>query len=369
MTTKQMLSLTLLLALGILSACAPTEPQVAQLSTTAISSIDKPVNPFFTGLSQAELNSMKEEAWRIYGTHWKGVSIRSRYVRQPLLETLNKYGFPRDLQMVPVVESSYDPYAQSSVGATGLWQLMPGTAKDLGIKNSKEFDGRRDIRASTKAAAKFLTTQYQHFGNWPMALAAYHLGPNAVEKRLKRRPWNPEMGLKKAMLPPITKTYIRHIIGLIALQEEGRISFPAPYPTSTIKLATPIDLATLHRKSGLPTNQIFKFNPQLALGQYYDQKQRLLYLRIPNSRVRTVKAHSPKRHHTYIEVTVRAGETLLDIQKHYKISRYHLRKINPHLINRVTAGQTLRIPLQAMNRVQPEKNPLVKPAMRLLASN
>lgn len=315
-------------------------------------------NQFLTGLSDREIESVKKEAWREYGRFWRGVATRSRYVRQPLIETLDQLGAPRELQMVPVVESSYNPYVESSVGATGLWQLMPETAADMRVKSDRYFDGRRDIRRSTRGAAKYLTKQYRRFGNWQMALAAYHLGPSAVQRRLNRRPWQPEDGLRKMPLPPITKTYIRHIIGLIALHEEETIRFPHPFPTKTIKLQTPVDLAHLHELAELPKDQIFRFNPQLKFGQYYDGKPQTIHLRIAKVRLKSLQPHiaEPREHLT---IKVAKGESLESISLRFRTSTYALLKNNPKASMFPKAGTRLRIPVKLMKRIDAKGNPLV----------
>ncbi|ATX82209.1 membrane-bound lytic murein transglycosylase D [Mariprofundus ferrinatatus] len=316
-------------------------------------------NPFLKGLSEKEIGSIKHEAWREYGRFWRGVANRSRYVRQPLLETLDQAGAPRELQMVPVVESSYNPYVISSVGATGLWQLMPETAGDLKVSSDSNFDGRRDIRASTRAAARYLTQQHRRFGNWPMALAAYHLGPSAVQQRLNRRPWKPGDGLHRMPLPPITKTYIRHIIGLIALHEQGTIHFPAPYPTRTVKLQTPVDLDHLQDLAGLPENQIFHFNPKLKLKQYYDGKPQTLSLRISKTRVARVKQHIPSKPSGHMMIET-GGESLTAISKRLKVSIQSLRSDNPGVAMQPAAGTRLRIPVKVLKRIRAERNPLAR---------
>lgn len=331
----------------------------------------KPTNQFLVGLTDREIKSLKNEAWNVYGKHWKPVARRSQYVRQPLLETLDRYGYPRELQMVPVVESSYDPYAHSTVGAAGLWQLMPETAKDLNIKQSKYFDGRREIRTSTRAAAKYLTRQYRRFGNWEMALAAYHLGPTAVQRRLNRRPWKPADGLRRMPLPPITKTYIRHIIGLIALHEANLIRFPKPFRTETIKVQTPIDVDALQAKAELPENQIFRFNPKLRLNQYVDSKPKTLNLRISKSRVKKVKQSMASTTRSHMTVTVARGEDLNELSKRFNTSVQLVKANNPGIQTPLVSGQKLRLPVKLIKRVEAEENPMIKPVSRqkMMADN
>lgn len=318
------------------------------------------VNPFLVGLTEHEIENIRDEAWRHYGHNWLSIAKRSRYVRQPLLETLDKHGYARELQMVPVVESSYDPYAVSSVGATGLWQLMPETAADLRIKSNRYFDGRRDIRSSTRGAAKYLTKQYRRFGNWPMALAAYHLGPNAVQRRLNRHPWSPAQGLRALPLPPITKTYIRHTLGLIILHQEAVIAFPDPYKTTTITINTPLNLEELHRKAELPINQIFRFNPELTLEQYFDGRPKKLSLRISQVRLTKVKQALANSAVDHLPIYITKDETVEALSSRYRTSNYTLLKYNPGLPATLKAGSEVRIPVSVVKRLAASKNPMLK---------
>ncbi|PJA31910.1 MAG: lytic murein transglycosylase [Zetaproteobacteria bacterium CG_4_9_14_3_um_filter_53_7] len=366
-----------ILIIGSLSliSCAQTiQPELSSEKTEqpeAVATPEQPTNPFLAGLSHKEITNIKNEAWQVYGRHWKPVATRSQYVRQPLIETLDHFGYPRELQMVPVVESSYDPYVVSSVGATGLWQLMPETASDLDVNQNKYFDGRRDIRASTLAAAKYLTRQYRRFGNWEMALAAYHLGPTAVQRRLDCHPWKPADGLRAMPLPPITKTYIRQIIGLIALHQDGLIRFPKPFATETIKVQTPVDINALQAKAELPENQIFRMNPKLKLNQYVDGKPETLSLRISKSRLKKVKQSLASTSSKHMLITVARGENLGDISKRYNTSIELVRSNNPNIEVPLKAGQKLRLPVKLIKRFDAEENPMLKAVsgQRIVADN
>lgn len=94
-----------------------------------------------------------------------------------ILEAARKYGVPSSLiKAIIKAESDFDPHAVSESGACGLMQIMPETARALGV--ARPFDPRENIFAGVRYLKKLLT-QYQ--GRLPLALAAYNAGPNRVD--------------------------------------------------------------------------------------------------------------------------------------------------------------------------------------------
>ena len=69
-----------------------------------------------------------------------------------IVQEIESRGMPLELALLPVIESAFEPYAQSWVRANGLWQFMPGTGERFGLKQDWWYDGRRDVIASTRAA-------------------------------------------------------------------------------------------------------------------------------------------------------------------------------------------------------------------------
>ena len=87
-----------------------------------------------------------------------------------------KHGVPEDLFLRLVQqESGWNPRAKSHKGAYGLAQLMPATARSLGVD-------REDPAENLEGGARYLKEQYRTFGSWRLALAAYNAGPGAVKK-------------------------------------------------------------------------------------------------------------------------------------------------------------------------------------------
>lgn len=106
-----------------------------------------------------------------------------------------KHGIPVDLfKRLIQQESNWNPRARSNKGAIGLAQLMPLTAKQLGVN---PYDPKENL----EGGARYLSQQYRKFGTWRLALAAYNAGPGAVQKY--------------AGIPPYreTRNYVRKIMG------------------------------------------------------------------------------------------------------------------------------------------------------------
>lgn len=106
-----------------------------------------------------------------------------------------QHGVPQDLFLRLVQqESGWKPHAVSHAGAIGLAQLMPGTARKLGVDP-------RDPKANLEGGARYLMQMYRKFGTWRLALAAYNAGPAAVEKHNGIPPYRE------------TRNYVRAILG------------------------------------------------------------------------------------------------------------------------------------------------------------
>ena len=96
--------------------------------------------------------------------------------REYAIQQAQRYGIPTDIFLRMIgAESSWNQGAMSPKGATGLGQLMPGTAAELGVDPTDPYQ-------NIEGSARYLAQQYGTFGTWPLALAAYNAGPGAVRK-------------------------------------------------------------------------------------------------------------------------------------------------------------------------------------------
>lgn len=115
-----------------------------------------------------------------------GIRKKSKSTFSMMEKVLRKYKLPVELKYLAVVESELKATALSPVGAAGTWQLMPETARLLGLTVSDSVDQRLNARLSTKAAALYLRDLYGEFDNWLLVLAAYNCGPGPVYKAIKK---------------------------------------------------------------------------------------------------------------------------------------------------------------------------------------
>lgn len=131
------------------------------------------------------------------------------------LKTIDKiftqYEIPLELKYLAIIESKLKTNATSGVGAVGVWQFMPGTAKTFGLKVTAKYDERQHMWKSSVAAAKYLTMLYGYFEDWLLVIAAYNSGPapvlNAIKKSGSRSFWKLQY-----FLPKETRLHVKRFI-------------------------------------------------------------------------------------------------------------------------------------------------------------
>jgi membrane-bound lytic murein transglycosylase D len=186
----------------------------------------------------------------------------------PTIEALlAKYGMPEQLKYLPVVESALDPHAISPVGAEGLWQFMPGTAADYGLKVNDYVDERRDPHKSTEAAIHYLKKAYDKYGDWALALAAYNGGSGRVSRAIKRGRSKNFWKIRRYM-PRETRNYVPAFIAATYLMEYYKSYDIEPvYPdlelqiTEAIKVYDAISFYRIGQLTGLSIERIKTLNP------------------------------------------------------------------------------------------------------------
>ncbi|WP_086936700.1 MULTISPECIES: transglycosylase SLT domain-containing protein [Pseudomonas] len=192
----------------------------------------------------------------------------SRYLHF-IVGELNKRNMPLELALLPAIESGFNPNAQSPAQALGLWQFIPATGRRYQLQQRGDYDERRDIPSSTRAALDYLSYLHDYFdGDWLLALAAYNAGEGRVRDAITR---NRARGLAtnywNLSLPGETQNYVPRLLALSQL-----VNAPADYGVSLapiadqpyfqmVALAQPVDLAHLAQLSGVHERELRMLNP------------------------------------------------------------------------------------------------------------
>ena len=126
-------------------------------------------------------------------------------------------GVPKELFWLAEVESGFNPKARSPAGAVGMYQLMPKTAKSLGL-SMFPFDERKNPGKCAAAAARHLRDLYQQFNDWPLTIAAYNAGAGRVKSKLDGRKTKTFDAIA-SKLPSETQMYVPKLNVVLQLRE------------------------------------------------------------------------------------------------------------------------------------------------------
>ncbi|NPU92257.1 MAG: LysM peptidoglycan-binding domain-containing protein [Gammaproteobacteria bacterium] len=262
-------------------------------------------------------------------------------------------GLPAELALIPIIESGYNPAARGR-GPAGLWQLMPGTAKSLGVRQSSWYEGRFDVVASTDAALRYLELLNRNFdGDWLLTLAAYNAGEATIDNAIRA---NRKRGLAidywSLNLPPVTRHYIPKILALGQLIDDpARYQFDLnPIPNrpyfTTVDTQSQLDLNEAARMAGISLNELRRLNPAFR-GSATDLlgPHRLLIPVAQADGFRQTLASVPvNKRMQWDQYTIRSGDSVSTIARRFNISPAELKTINHMTSDRLQAGKTLLVP-------------------------
>jgi membrane-bound lytic murein transglycosylase D len=217
---------------------------------------------------------------------------------------LEKRGLPTELKYLSVIESELKVRATSVKGAAGPWQLMPETARDLGLKVNGRVDERRDYYKSTYAAARYLAYLYDLYEDWLLVIAAYNGGPGKVNTAIKksgsRNFWDLQYHLPTESRNHVKKFIATHYImegegGLTTLTKSETEDLADNFATSSADASLAVQNITgkyhsqaIIQNTNMSANEFKKLNPnfdkELASSGKYD-------LRLPANNMELFKTN------------------------------------------------------------------------------
>jgi membrane-bound lytic murein transglycosylase D len=293
-----------------------------------------------TGFAMPDLVSpvvVQRQAWYAQRPEQLRIFVdRSRKYMFHIVEALERRGMPTELALLPMVESAYNPMAYSRAHASGLWQFIPSTGRNYNLDQNFWYDARRDILASTNAALDYLQSLHDMFGDWHLALAAYNMGENGVQRAIDRnRAQRKPADYQSISMPRETRAYVPSFQALKNIvKNPGAAGVQLdPIPNApyfvTVTLTRDIDLRVAAKLAEMPVEELVTLNPghnrPVVAAEHAPQ------LILPADRaeafVQNLERHDKPLSSWQIH-TFRAGEKLDRLAAEHGLSVERLRAIN-----------------------------------------
>lgn len=318
--------------------------------------LDSPwaLEPDMEARVQRWIESFQGREAEVFGTT---LARMGRY-EEMVSEELRAAGLPRSLLFLPIVESWYNPNAVSWVGAAGLWQFMPPTARGMGLTVDRLIDERRDPYRATPLALRYLAELHGRFDSWFLALAAYNGGPGRMNRILRQYGTEDEGhdGLFLEILdqlPRETRNFVPRFLAAarIGMDPEAYgfsgISADTPLEFDEVRVPDATSLDVVAEASGVDQATLEVLNPQLLRGLTPAGTQTVLRLP-PGTGLQFEEAYAlipPEERVTFLEHRVAQGETLTHIARRYGVTVDDLRATNPRVEpRRMQIGQRVVVP-------------------------
>lgn len=292
-----------------------------------------------------------------------------------IVAEIKKRKLPGELALIPMIESAYDPFAYSGVGAAGLWQLMPRTGADLGLKQDWWFDGRRSIGHSTNAALNYLVYLHKFFeGNWIFAIAAYDAGEGTISRAIKAiQPPNKNISFWDLMTPRETQIYVPRLLALAEIMKNPqhyKLSLPEiPYLPyfKEVNIGSQIDLNHAAKLAGISYKELIKLNP--GFNRWTTAPYKPFKLLIPTEKVHQFSlnlANFPEdKRVSWTKHQVKQGDSLDNIANKYHTTVNLIKQLNQLTTNKIKPNQSILIPstknAPAVAMIPRQENSMTKP--------
>jgi len=329
-----------------------------------------------------EYNKSLESVIRSFLTRKRDLMERMLTISQfyfPLFEQeFDNKNIPLEMKYLSIVESALNPKARSRVGATGLWQFMYGTGKEMKLNINSYVDERSDPIKSTAAASNYLNRLHRIYDDWDLALAAYNSGPGNVNKAIRRSGGQRNYWNIRRNLPRETAGYVPAFQATMYIfeyaEEHGlktKRAERAYFETDTIHIKHLITFDQITELTGIDKDELKVLNPQYKLDVIPFIEGRPHALRLPVRRMGkfvenedAIYAHVEKElkekknliaeiekqaEENSIRYRVRNGDFLGKIAERYGVRISQLKQWNGLRSNNLRIGQRLTI--------YPRKNP------------
>ncbi|HDG1687339.1 TPA: murein transglycosylase D [Kluyvera cryocrescens] len=291
------------------------------------------------------------------------VTLRAEPYMYWIAGQVKKRNMPMELVLLPIVESAFDPHATSGANAAGIWQIIPSTGRNYGLKQTRCYDARRDLVASTTAALDMMQRLNKMFdGDWLLTVAAYNSGEGRVMKAMKvNKARGKPTDFWSLPLPQETKLYVPKMLALSDILKNSKrygVRLPSADESralARVRLDSPVEIAQLADMAGMPVSKLKTFNAGVkgstlgATGPKYvmvpqkhaDQlRESLASGEIADLQPTLVADNTPLTIRSY---KVRSGDTLSGIASRLGVSAKDLQQWNGLRGSNLKVGQSLTV--------------------------
>jgi len=270
-------------------------------------------------------------------------------------KVLIEEGLPEELGYLAIVESELIVSATSHMGAVGLWQFVPATARQYGLRIDQWVDERRDPIKSTRAAAAYLKELHSYYGRWYLVTAAYNAGPGIINKALQSTGASDFWGIKgKNQLREETRNFVPKFIATALIATDPKkygfdyIPYQEPLEFDEVEAEGLLRIDALAEMAESDALTIKDLNPAL-LRNLTPPGEKGYSVRVPVGKSAVfakanddLKGKSPTSRRM-VTHEVKRGETLVSIARFYGQAVKSLMQMNGLTTQRLKIGQQIKV--------------------------
>ncbi|UJL44555.1 LysM peptidoglycan-binding domain-containing protein [Shewanella vesiculosa] len=294
--------------------------------------------------------------------HLESISQRAKPFLYLIVQEFEHRDLPIELALLPMVESSFNPFAYSSADASGLWQFTSPMASHFGLQMNWWYDGRRDVPAATSAALDMLEYLYKKTDNWLYALAAYNAGEGRLREAIR---YNEARGLSTDFwslpLPKETRQYVPQLLAIADVIKNAQRygialkTIPNKPLVEVIDVGSQIDISVAAELANMPIARLQNLNP--GFNRWATSPDGPHQLIVPVSKVNVFKKALAdtdiSARMKWSKYKIKPGDSMSAIAKRYQTTVSKIQQMNDINSDKIVAGQFLYMP-QGVSSMIPE---------------
>ena len=293
--------------------------------------------------------------------HFQTALARSGKYMAMITKVLRDEGLPEEFAYLVLIESGFVMDTSPS-GASGIWQLVPATARKYGLRIDPWLDERRDAVKSTRAAAAYLKELHTYYGRWYLATAAYNAGQATIDRATQASGAKDFSKLtENVALKEETRNFVPKFVAasLIAANPKkygfGRLRYEAPVEYEEVEVSQGMKLEALAEMANTTSKTLQELNPELLTSRLPPGDE-TFRLKVPVGQATQLVAAllQKKEFEETLQVVthkVEKGETLFSIARHYGQNVKALMEFNGLTTHKLRIGQQLRIIIESVRGV------------------